>query len=69
MADAPDGIRSATREDLLTAMQREAFAYASYMLFAGTARNDGAAGAFTTAREDDVAHLESFREALLDVSP
>jgi rubrerythrin len=135
MANAPNRIRSATREDLLTAMQREAFAYASYMLFAGTAREDGrkeiadlfetiaqtelhqhfarlaeeaglvggdadnlraaieaesyaieimypsfaehaaaagdtgAAGAFTTARNDDLAHLESFREALLDVSP
>ncbi len=135
MANEPNGIRSATREDLLTAMHSEAFAYASYMLFAATARADGrkevadlfetvaqtelhehfarlaeeaalvgddaqnlrsaieaesyaieimypsfaehaasagdagAAGAFTAARGDDVSHLESFREALLDVAP
>ncbi len=135
MANAPNGIRSATREDLLTALHSEAFAYASYMLFAATARADGrrevadlfeavaqtelhehfarlaaeaglvgddaqnlrsaieaesyaieimypsfaehaasagdteAAGAFTAARGDDVNHLESFREALLDVAP
>jgi rubrerythrin len=135
MTDAHNGIRSATREDLLTAMHSEAFAYASYMLFAAIAREDGrkevaelfetiaatelnghfaslaeaaglvggdadnlrsaieaesyaieimypsfaehaaaagdavAAGAFTAARADDVAHLESFREALLDVTP
>jgi rubrerythrin len=41
MAHAPNGIRSATREDLLTAMRTEAFAYASYMLFAARARTDG----------------------------
>lgn len=130
-----NGIRSATREDLLTAMHSEAFAYASYMLYATTARDDGrkeiadlfeavaraelhqhfarlaeeaglvggdadnlraaieaesyaievmypsfaehaaaagdagAAGAFISARDDDVSHLESFREALLDVTP
>jgi rubrerythrin len=135
MTDAHNGIRSATREDLLTAMHSEAFAYASYMLFAAIAREDGrkevaelfetiaaselhghfanlaeaaglvggdadnlrsaieaesyaieimypsfaehaaaagdtvAAGAFTAARGEDVAHLESFREALLDVAP
>jgi rubrerythrin len=135
MANAPNGIRAATREDLLTAMQSEAFAYASYMLYATTARQDGrkeiaemfeaiahtelhqhfarlaeaaglvggdadnlraaieaesykieimypsfaehaaragdaaAADAFTTARGDDVDHLESFREALIDVTP
>jgi rubrerythrin len=135
MTNARNGIRSATREDLLTAMHSEAFAYASYMLFAATARADGrkeiadlfetvaqtqlhqhfarlaeeaglvggdadnlrsaiesesyaieimypsfaehaaaagdtgAAGAFTAARGDDVVHLESFREALLDVAP
>ncbi len=135
MANAPNGIRSATREDLLTAMHSEAFAYASYMLYAETARADGrkeiadlfeasartelhghfarlaqeaglvggdaanlraaieaesyaievmypsfaehaaaagdtgAADAFTSARADDVGHLESFREALLEVAP
>jgi rubrerythrin len=134
MAQAPNGIRSATREDLLTAMRAEAFAYASYMLFAARAREDGraevadlfeavaqtdlhqhfarlageaglvgsdaenlraaieessyaieimypsfaehaaaagdggAADAFTTARSDDLASLESFREALLETS-
>jgi len=132
MAQAPNGIRSATREDLLTAMRAEAFAYASYMLFAARAREDGrtevaelfetvaqtdlhrhfarlaqeaalvggdaenlrsaieessyaieimypsfaehaaaagdtgAADAFTQARADDLANLESFREALLE---
>jgi rubrerythrin len=132
MAHAPNGIRSATREDLLTAMRNEAFAYASYMLFAARARTDGrpevaelfetvaqadlhghfarlaeeaglvggdaqnlrsaieessyaieimypsfaehaaaagdagAAEAFSQARADDLAHLESFREALLE---
>ena len=135
MANAPNGIRSATREDLLTAMHSEAFAYASYMLYAATARAEGrkeiadlfettaqaelhghfarlaqeaglvggdaanlraaieaesyaievmypsfaehaaaagdagAAAAFTSARDDDVGHLESFREALLEVTP
>ena len=135
MANAPNGIRSATREDLLTAMHSEAFAYASYMLYAATARAEGrkeiadlfettaqaelqghfarlaqeaglmggdaanlraaielesyaievmypsfaehataagdagAAAAFTLARDDDVGHLESFREALLEVTP
>jgi rubrerythrin len=43
MAHAPNGIRSATREDLLTAMRAEAFAYASYMLFAARARKHGRA--------------------------
>jgi rubrerythrin len=135
MTDEHTGIRTATREDLITAMHSEAFAYASYMLFAATAREDGrkevaelfetiahtelhqhfarlaeeaglvggdadnlrsaieaesyaieimypsfaehaaaagdagAAGAFTAARGEDVDHLESFREALLDVTP
>lgn len=134
MAHAPNGIRSATHEDLLTAMRAEAFAYATYMLFAARAREDGrpdvaelfetvaqadlhrhfaglaheaglvrgpaedlrsaieeisyaieimypsfaehaaaagdagAADAFTAARADDLAHLESFREALIDIS-
>lgn len=134
MAQAPNGIRPATREDLLTAMHAEAFAYASYMLFAARAREDGraevaelfetvartdlhahfarlaqeaglvagdaanlrsaieestyaieimypsfaehaaaagdtgAADAFTQARADDLANLESFREALLETS-
>lgn len=134
MAQAPNGLRSATREDLLTAMRAEAFAYASYMLFAARAREDGraevadlfesvaqmdlhrhfarlaqeaglvgsdaenlraaieestyaieimypsfaehaaaagdsgAADAFATARTDDLASLESFREALLETS-
>jgi rubrerythrin len=134
MANAPNGIRSATREDLLTAMHSEAFAYASYMLYAARARENGrkevaelfeatartelsehfarlaeAAGlvggdadnlraaieaesyeieimypsfaehaaragdtgpadAFTDARRDDLAHLEAFREALIDVT-
>ncbi len=134
MAHAPNGIKSATREDLLTAMHAEAFAYASYMLFAARARADGrpqvaelfetvaqtelhqhfarlaheaglvggdadnlraaieassyaieimypsfaehaaaagdagAAEAFTRARGDDLASLESFREALLETS-
>jgi rubrerythrin len=132
MAQAPNGIRPATREDLLTAMRAEAFAHASYMLFAARARDDGrsevadlfeavahtelhghfarlaaeaglvggdaenlraaieessyaieimypsfaehaaaagdagAADAFSRARTDDLAHLESFREALLE---
>ena len=135
MDDAPNGIRSATREDVLTAMHSEAFAYACYMLYASTARQEGrkeiaemfeaiahtelhqhfarlaevaglvggdadnlraaieaesyeieimypsfaehaakagdtaAAEAFTAARDDDVDHLESFREALIDVTP
>ncbi len=134
MANAPNGIRSATREDLLTAMHSEAFAHASYMLFAARARADGrtevaelfeavaqadlhrhfaalateaglaggddenlraaieaasyavevmypsfaehaaaagdtgAADAFTAARAAGIGHLESFREALLDVT-
>jgi rubrerythrin len=35
------GITTATREDLLSAMHGEAFAYASYMLFAEVARRHG----------------------------
>jgi rubrerythrin len=37
----PAEITTATREDLLSAMRGEAFAYASYMLFAEAARRDG----------------------------
>jgi rubrerythrin len=37
----PAQITAATREDLLSAMRGEAFAYASYMLFAETARRNG----------------------------
>lgn len=39
----PAGITTATREDLLSAMHGEAFAYASYMLFAEVARRNGKA--------------------------
>jgi rubrerythrin len=39
----PAGISAATREDLLNAMRGEAFAYASYMLFAEVARRNGRA--------------------------
>lgn len=37
----PAEITTATREDILTAMRGEAFAYASYMLFADAARRNG----------------------------
>jgi rubrerythrin len=40
----PAQITAATREDLLNAMRGEAFAYASYMLFAETARRNGKSG-------------------------
>jgi rubrerythrin len=39
----PTEITAATREDLLSAMHGEAFAYASYMLFADAARRNGGA--------------------------
>jgi rubrerythrin len=37
----PAEVTTATREDLLSAMHGEAFAYASYMLFAEAARRSG----------------------------
>ena len=39
----PAEITAATREDLMSAMRGEAFAYASYMLFAEAARRNGRA--------------------------
>jgi rubrerythrin len=41
MASTPNGIRSATREDLLTALRSEAFAQATYLLYAAAARARG----------------------------
>ena len=40
MATAPD-LRSATKEDVLTALRTEAFTYARSMLFAAAARKNG----------------------------
>lgn len=40
MATAPD-LRSATKEDILTALRTEAFTYARSMLFASAARRNG----------------------------
>ena len=51
MADAPNGIRSATREDLLTAMHSEAFAYASYMLYRGDRPRRGPQGGRRSLRD------------------
>ncbi len=42
MAATPD-LHSATREDILTALRSEAFAYARSMLFAAAARRNGSA--------------------------
>ena len=57
MASTPNGIRLATREDLLTALRSEAFAYTTYLLYAAAARTRG---------RDDIADLfeESARTEL-----
>lgn len=57
----PGGISPATREDVSSAMHGEAFAYASYMLFAEEARRNGRreiAELFeTTARTELLEHF------------
>jgi rubrerythrin len=59
--NTPGGISPATREDVSSAMHGEAFAYASYMLFAEEARRSGRrdiAELFeTTARTEILEHF------------
>jgi len=67
MASTPNGIRSATREDLLTALRAEASAYATYTLFAAAARtrgNEEVAGLFEEAARTDITrHISELADA------
>ena len=60
-------------DNLRSAIEAESYAieimYPSFAEHAAAAGDTAAAGAFTAARGEDVDHLESFREALLDVTP
>jgi rubrerythrin len=67
------GLVGGDADNLRSAIESESYAieimYPSFAEHAAAAGDTGAAGAFTAARGDDVVHLESFREALLDVAP
>jgi rubrerythrin len=66
------GLVGSDAENLRAAIEESSYAieimYPSFAEHAAAAGDGGAADAFTTARSDDLASLESFREALLETS-